>query len=105
MSPPVTTSPKLQLGSRLVNPPSRRRLVRFRLLCNHSDMVTLLAETVTLGDAIRRFRIRAGLSQRSLSEVSGVERSYISVLENSRRSSAPRSRGDGRNARNRPRLG
>jgi transcriptional regulator with XRE-family HTH domain len=51
-------------------------------------MVALLAETVTLGDAIRRFRVHAGMSQRTLAEISGVERSYISMLENNHRKNA-----------------
>lgn len=48
-------------------------------------MVTFLSETVTLGDVIRRFRLQAGMSQEALAEVSGVERSYISMIENDHR--------------------
>lgn len=48
-------------------------------------MVTFVSETVTLGDVIRRFRLHAGMSQIALAEVSGVERTYISMIENNAR--------------------
>lgn len=38
-----------------------------------------------LGDALRYLRERAGLSQVMLAKASGVDRSYISMLENGRR--------------------
>jgi len=88
MSPPVTTSHTLRLRSLAVNPSRKQGLVRFKIVCNSSDVVALLAETVTLGDAIRRFRVRAGMSQRTLAEISGIERSYISMLENNHRKNA-----------------
>jgi len=52
-------------------------------------MVALyMPEATSLGNALRRIRDRAGMSQRALADVSGVERSYISMLENGHRRNA-----------------
>ncbi len=36
----------------------------------------------SLGDAIRHYRITAGLTQAQLAEMAGLQRSYLSELEN-----------------------
>jgi transcriptional regulator with XRE-family HTH domain len=36
----------------------------------------------SLGDAIRHYRTEAGLTQAQLAEVAGLQRSYLSELEN-----------------------
>lgn len=36
----------------------------------------------SLGDAVRHYRTEAGLTQAQLAETSGIQRSYLSELEN-----------------------
>ena len=44
----------------------------------------ILGEDVSSGEALRAFRVKAGISQDQMQEITGVARSNISALENDR---------------------